>query len=135
MLDHVVERLRPVATDIVVVGSTRAVGDIPADVSVAQDDVPFGGPLAGLAAGLRSLDPALERVLVVGGDMPTLVPAVLERLVSGSVGGRRRSWPTPTGRGPYLWPCAGPSHHRQRSASSKAGSGDYVRCSASSTSR
>jgi molybdopterin-guanine dinucleotide biosynthesis protein A len=104
MLDHVVERLRPVATDIVVVGSTRAVGDIPADVSVAQDDVPFGGPLAGLAAGLRSLDPALERVLVVGGDMPTLVPAVLERLVSGI--GRREAAVLADADGPRPLPLA-----------------------------
>ena len=76
----------------------------PADVSVAQDDVPFGGPLAGLAAGLRSLDPALERVLVVGGDMPTLVPAVLERLVSGI--GRREAAVLADADGPRPLPLA-----------------------------
>jgi molybdopterin-guanine dinucleotide biosynthesis protein A len=37
--------------------------------------------LAGLVAGLAALDPAVERAVVVGGDMPTLVPSVLRRLV------------------------------------------------------
>jgi molybdopterin-guanine dinucleotide biosynthesis protein A len=81
MLDHVIDLLRPIATDIVVVASAGAVPDVATDVSIANDDRPYEGPLAGLVAGLRSLDPGLERVLVVGGDMPTLVVPVLERLV------------------------------------------------------
>jgi molybdenum cofactor guanylyltransferase len=48
-----------------------------------QDVRPFGGPLSGLATGLHALIPTTERVIAVGGDMPTLVPAVLRRLVDG----------------------------------------------------
>ena len=81
MLDHVIERVRPVAADIVVVGSVGPTLDVPVDVEVVNDDRPFEGPLAGLVVGLRALDPGVERVLVVGGDMPTLVPAVLDRLI------------------------------------------------------
>jgi molybdopterin-guanine dinucleotide biosynthesis protein A len=83
MLDHVVERVRAVATDIVVVGRSDAPATTRDAFRVVADDRPFEGPLAGLGAGLRVLDPAIELVLVVGGDMPTLVPAVLARLVAG----------------------------------------------------
>jgi molybdopterin-guanine dinucleotide biosynthesis protein A len=81
MLDHVIDRLRPLATDIVVAASIDARPQVAADVVLARDDRPYEGPLAGLAAGLHALDPGLERVLVVGGDMPTLVTPVLARLV------------------------------------------------------
>ena len=81
MLDHVIDRVRAMATDIVVVGSRSIVLESASDVDVVLDDRPFEGPLAGLAVGLRAVDPGVERVLVVGGDMPTMVPAVLDRLV------------------------------------------------------
>ena len=83
MLDHVIDRVGAVVSDIVVVGPTDASPLVPAGVGVVRDDRPFEGPLAGLGAGLRSLDAAIERVVVVGGDMPTLVPAVLARLIAG----------------------------------------------------
>lgn len=54
-------------------------------VVVARDSETHGGPLAGLAAGLAALDPATNIVLVVGGDMPSLVPAVLRLLVGALV--------------------------------------------------
>lgn len=82
MLDHVIERVRAVATDIVVVGRPDGSAAVPDDVVRVDDDRPFEGPLAGLGGGLRALDPGLERVLVVGGDMPALVPAVLDRLIA-----------------------------------------------------
>lgn len=81
MLDHVIERLRNVTPEIVVVAAVGAIPDIPCDIDLVHDDAPFEGPLAGLAVGLRALDPGVERVIVVGGDMPTMVPAVLARLV------------------------------------------------------
>ena len=53
-------------------------------VMIARDGEAFGGPLAGLAAGLlalRGLEPSPELVLLVGGDMPTLDPTVMALLV------------------------------------------------------
>ncbi len=48
---------------------------------VVEDPEPFGGPLVGLLAGLEVAREPL--VLVVGGDMPSIVPAVLGLLVGG----------------------------------------------------
>jgi molybdopterin-guanine dinucleotide biosynthesis protein A len=81
MLGHVIERLRSVTPEIVVVGAVGATPDIPSDIELVHDDTPFEGPLAALAVGLRALDPGVERVIVVGGDMPTIVPALLDRLL------------------------------------------------------
>lgn len=82
MLDHVIERLRAVTAEIVVVAAAGSMADIPSDVGLVHDDAPFEGPLAGLAVGLSAVDPGVERVIVVGGDMPTIVPAVLDRLLA-----------------------------------------------------
>jgi molybdenum cofactor guanylyltransferase len=82
MLDHVVERVRAVTSDIVVVTAAAMTPDVPPDVVIVRDDRPFEGPLAGLRIGLRAVDPGVERVIVVGGDMPTIVPAVLDRLIA-----------------------------------------------------
>lgn len=82
MLDHVVDRVRRVATDIIVVTAAGSFPDLPSDVEVVQDELPFAGPLAGLGVGLRTVDPGVERVIVVGGDMPTVEPAVLARLIA-----------------------------------------------------
>jgi molybdopterin-guanine dinucleotide biosynthesis protein A len=49
---------------------------------VAHDLATHQGPLAGLAAGLATLPPEVERAILVGGDMPSLVPAVLARLLN-----------------------------------------------------
>jgi len=46
---------------------------------VVEDQQPFQGPLAGARSGLQAA--ALPIALVVGGDMPTLVPAVLRLLL------------------------------------------------------
>ncbi len=51
-------------------------------VLVAHDAATHQGPLAGLAAGLAALPPGIERAVLVGGDMPTLVPAVLDALLA-----------------------------------------------------
>jgi molybdopterin-guanine dinucleotide biosynthesis protein A len=88
LLDHAIAAVRVVATDIVVVAAPAANLPVPAGVRVAHDPVAFEGPLAGLAAGLAALDPAVDRVLVVAGDMPSLVPAVLRRLLDAVVAGR-----------------------------------------------
>ncbi len=81
LLVHAISAVRSIATDIVVVAAPHASLDVPDGVRLAHDPVAFEGPLAGLAAGLVALDPTAERVIVVAGDMPTLVPAVLLRLL------------------------------------------------------
>ena len=82
MLDHAIDAVGAVATEIVVVGPRTGPSIARPEITAVRDELPFEGPLAGLAAGLHALDPAVERVLVVGGDMPTMVPAVLERLIA-----------------------------------------------------
>jgi molybdopterin-guanine dinucleotide biosynthesis protein A len=81
LLDHAIAAVRVVATDIVVVAAPAANPPVPAGARVVHDPVAFEGPLAGLEAGLAALDPGVDRVIVVAGDMPTLVPAVLRRLL------------------------------------------------------
>lgn len=81
LLGHAIATVQALATDIVVVAAPDANFDVPDGVLLAHDPVAFEGPLAGLAAGLAALDPAVDRVLVVAGDMPTLVPTVLQRLL------------------------------------------------------
>ncbi len=82
MLDHAIVAVGAVATEVVVVGPSDGTSVARPGVTRVNDEIPFEGPLAGLAAGLHALDPGVERLLVVGGDMPTLVPAVLDRLVA-----------------------------------------------------
>jgi molybdopterin-guanine dinucleotide biosynthesis protein A/uridine kinase len=88
LLDHAIAAVRVVATDIVVVAAPAANLTVPPGVRVAHDPVAFEGPLAGLAAGLAALDPSVDRLIVVAGDMPSLVPAVLRRLLDAVMAGR-----------------------------------------------
>lgn len=81
MLDHAIEAVRTVAVDIVVVLAPDADVPVPPGVRVVHDARSFEGPLVGLATGLAALEPGTDRVLVVAGDMPDLVPAVLAHLV------------------------------------------------------
>ncbi len=48
---------------------------------IARDPVAFQGPLAGLSGGIEALPAGIDRAIVVAGDMPTLVPAVLLALL------------------------------------------------------
>ena len=83
MLEHVIERVRGMAADVIVVAAADATlrpGAV-VDADIVRDERPYDGPLAGLSVGLRAVDPGVEHVIVVGGDMPTLVPAVLRRLI------------------------------------------------------
>ena len=83
LLHHAIEAVRAVATDIVVVAAPGANLLVPSGVQIAHDPEAFEGPLAGVVAGLAALDSAIERVVIVAGDMPTLEPAVLSRLIGG----------------------------------------------------
>ena len=81
LLDHAIRAVQAVAGEVLVVAAPGVDPPVPAGVRLARDPVAFEGPLAGLAAGLAELDPAVDRVIVVAGDMPTLVRAVLVRLI------------------------------------------------------
>jgi molybdopterin-guanine dinucleotide biosynthesis protein A len=83
LLAHAIEAVRPLATEILVVVAPGAILSVADgnddDVTVIEDTIAFEGPLAGILAGL---DAAREPVvLVVGGDMPTLVGAVIESML------------------------------------------------------
>lgn len=82
LLHHAIDAVRSVASDVVVVAAPGATPPLPDGVQLARDPSAFEGPLAGLAAGLLALDPAVDRAIVVAGDMPSLAPAVLARLLA-----------------------------------------------------
>jgi molybdopterin-guanine dinucleotide biosynthesis protein A len=91
LLDHALEAVGPIANPIVVVIAPEAPSPpvppaLAHRVTVMHDGVAHRGPLAGLAAGLVALadiDGGSDAVaLVVGGDMPHLVPGVLELLAA-----------------------------------------------------
>ncbi len=86
LLHHALEAVAAVADRIVVVVAPAAPQpSVPAAlagrVAFARDAESFGGPLAGLASGLAALDTETGIAVVVGGDMPTLVPSVLSLLI------------------------------------------------------
>lgn len=84
LLEHVLGAVRAVdpAIDVVVVSAPGVHRAVEPSVRVVADELAFGGPLAGLATGLAAIGPEIERVVVVGGDMPWLVPAVLGRMLA-----------------------------------------------------
>jgi molybdopterin-guanine dinucleotide biosynthesis protein A len=70
-----------VADEIVVAGTALPdrIDDIGRAVRLVPDDRPFDGPLAALAGALATVTTPLA--IVVGGDMPRLVPAVLRTML------------------------------------------------------
>jgi molybdenum cofactor guanylyltransferase len=94
VLAHTLDALASVAGPLVLVLAPGApVPDSGCEVIVARDQEAFGGPLAGLVAGLDALVATAaagpdgagvpEVAIVVGGDMPWLVPGLLELLADG----------------------------------------------------
>ena len=82
LLDHAIAAVRALTDVIVVVGASDGDRSLPDGVTLVHDERPFEGPLVGLDGGLAAVGTAVDRVIVVGGDMPTLVPAVLGRLLA-----------------------------------------------------
>ena len=80
LLDHALAAVRALTADIIVVAAPETDLALPDGVTLVHDDVPFEGPLVALDAGLAASP--VDRVIVVAGDMPTLVPAVLGRLLA-----------------------------------------------------
>ncbi len=91
LLDHALEAVGAIANPVIIVIAP----DVPMppvppalarQVTLMRDGVAHRGPLAGLAAGLVALadiDRGFDAAaIVVGGDMPHLVPAVLELLAA-----------------------------------------------------
>lgn len=80
LLQHAIDNVRPFATQVLVVVAPDASPAVPPDVRVVHDSSPFEGPLAGLLAGLGVAQELT--VLVTAGDMPELMPAVVEGLLA-----------------------------------------------------
>ena len=83
LLERAVQALAGVVDEILVVVGPNGRAPVPGlsdreGLRIVGDREPFGGPVAGIQAGL--LAARGELVLVVGGDMPSLVPDVLDLL-------------------------------------------------------
>jgi molybdopterin-guanine dinucleotide biosynthesis protein A len=79
LLVNAIDGVTPASTEILVVAAPDATLIIPRRATLIHDPVAFDGPLAGVAAGLRAARESI--VVVVGGDMPTLVGAVIESML------------------------------------------------------
>jgi molybdopterin-guanine dinucleotide biosynthesis protein A len=83
LLQHAIHALAEIADEVVVVGSAQGGPELLAScrvpMRIARDATPDGGPLVGLIAGLEAA--RFPIAVVVGGDMPLLVPSVLATLV------------------------------------------------------
>jgi molybdopterin-guanine dinucleotide biosynthesis protein A len=82
LLHHPIAAVRAITGEIVVVAAPGHEPALPDGIRLVHDATAFEGPLAGLAAGLEALDPAIGSAVVVAGDMPSLQPAVLSRLLA-----------------------------------------------------
>lgn len=85
LLSKTIAALEPLVDMVIVAGPGLPHGLQSGEVppTLAPDREPFGGPLAAIADVLErgSPDPATSLALVVGGDMPRLVPGVLTTML------------------------------------------------------
>lgn len=83
LLHHAVRATAAVCREVLVVTAPdRPAPDLPTVLSALRtipDPEPYGGPLVGLAAALAEVEQPL--VLVVAGDMPAMVPALLREML------------------------------------------------------
>jgi molybdopterin-guanine dinucleotide biosynthesis protein A len=81
VLEHAVRAVEAVAGELIIaIDPSKLPESVAArPIRAVADDEPFAGPLAALAGALRTV--TSELAIVVGGDMPGLVPAVLEAMV------------------------------------------------------
>jgi molybdopterin-guanine dinucleotide biosynthesis protein A len=82
LLDRAITAVREVADLVLVVVAPGDQRPLPDGVTRVHDAAAFEGPLAGVAAGLGALPPTVERAILVGGDMPAIVPAVVAALLA-----------------------------------------------------
>ncbi|MBI3748166.1 MAG: molybdenum cofactor guanylyltransferase [Chloroflexi bacterium] len=79
LLEHAIQGVGAVADETIVVAAADETRIVPGGVILVADSTSFEGPLVGLLTGLRRASHPIA--VVVGGDMPTLVPYVLSALV------------------------------------------------------
>ena len=79
LLHRAVAAVRPFASELVVVVAPGADPDLPDGVRLVHDPVAFEGPLSGLVTGLEVAREPIA--IVVGGDSPSLVGAVLAAML------------------------------------------------------
>ena len=109
LLSHAIDAVRTLASEILVVAAPDATPAVPDDARIVHDPVAFEGPLVGARTGVEAASGPV--VLVVGGDSPDMVSAVLEAMV-GALGaadavvldhdGRARPLPIAVRRDPAL---------------------------------
>lgn len=79
LLHRAIAAIRPLASEVLVVTAPGTDPDLPDEARLVRDAVAFEGPLSGLVTGLEG---AREPVaIVVGGDSPSLVGAVLASML------------------------------------------------------
>jgi molybdopterin-guanine dinucleotide biosynthesis protein A len=79
LLTRAIDAVRPLATEILVVTRPDAAPVVADDVRIVHDPIAFEGPLVGAGAGILAASESV--VLLVAGDMPDLVGAVLGSMV------------------------------------------------------
>lgn len=83
MLERVVRLLGqvvPLSQIVVVAAVGQQLPELPAGVTIAQDNRPERGPLEGLAAGLRAQIGRSDAIYATACDVPLLVPEFVERM-------------------------------------------------------
>jgi len=70
------------ASPRIVVGPPALAPVLPPGVRLVQEQPPGGGPVAGLAAGVRLVPPGVRLVAVLSADLPFLTPTVLSDLAA-----------------------------------------------------
>ena len=91
LLERAITAVRAVADDVVVVLAPGDDRTLPSGARSVNDASAFEGPLVGLGTGLAALPRTVERVVVVGGDMPShraRCPSCASRRA-----GRSATWP------------------------------------------
>jgi molybdopterin-guanine dinucleotide biosynthesis protein A len=83
LLEHAIHALEGVCDEVIVAAAPGAAHEaVPPSAAVrfVHDPRPDGGPLVGLVAGLEAASNPV--VIITGGDMPALVPGVLELIIA-----------------------------------------------------
>jgi molybdenum cofactor guanylyltransferase len=79
LLRHVVDQLAALSPLIALAGPEQTLPDLPPEVQVCRDPLPFQGPLVALRNGLMELNPS-DTVFLTGCDYPFVSSAVVNFL-------------------------------------------------------